>query len=60
MTSASMLALRERLKLTRMDLAKKLGISRNTLALYEAGRAEIPRTVALACAALAFGLPEME
>lgn len=37
--------------------ARALGVSRCTVKAYRAGK-RIPRQTALACAALAFGLPE--
>lgn len=53
---------RKALKLTQPVAAARLGIGTRTLASYEAGKwadgrpAEIPRTVALACAAIHHGL----
>jgi transcriptional regulator with XRE-family HTH domain len=38
--------------------AARLGIARSTLDRYLNGQKPIPRLVALACAALAYGLPE--
>jgi len=40
--------------------AEALGMSRNTIKAYKDGTAEVPKVVALACAALAFGLPPMK
>lgn len=54
---------RWRLGLTKTDAAEALGVSYSMYRYYEAGKredgraVEIPRTVALACAAIAFGLP---
>jgi transcriptional regulator with XRE-family HTH domain len=54
---------RDGLRLTQAEAAEALGIGLSTLQLYERGRrfeddrpVEIPRTVALACAALEAGL----
>ena len=57
MTPTSLLAWRRRRGLGKAAAAAALGVSRNSYAAYEAGRAPIPFTVALACAALAHGLP---
>lgn len=57
MTAVAFLAWRQRLGLTAVAAAKALGCSRNTIAAYEAGRTPVPRYIALACAAVAFGLP---
>ncbi len=57
MTPASFLAWRKRLGLTKIEAARRLGVGRNTILAYETGKATIPLYVALACAALAFGLP---
>jgi transcriptional regulator with XRE-family HTH domain len=43
--------------LNKSGAAKALGIARNSLQAYLSG-AKIPRAVALACAAIAVGLPE--
>lgn len=59
MTSASLHDWRIRLGYrNKTAAAEALGISRNTYAAYESGEQPVPRLVALACAALAFGLPE--
>jgi len=57
MTPTTFTAWRERLGLNTVQAAKALGCSRTTIQAYEAGRSPIPRYVALACAALAMGLP---
>lgn len=44
------------LGISRAELAKRLGIAPNTATAYAKGRRPIPRTVALACAAIAAGL----
>lgn len=43
--------------LTGAAASRILGIAPNTVTAYEKGRAEIPRHIALACAAVAFDLP---
>jgi DNA-binding transcriptional regulator YiaG len=50
---------RRRMELTQAEAARALGLGKSTVELYEAGqrrdtgaRVEIPRAVALACAAL--------
>jgi DNA-binding transcriptional regulator YiaG len=60
MSPTSLIALRKRLKLSVSAFAVLIGVGRRTLGLYEAGGSPIPKTVALACAAVAFGLPPME
>lgn len=47
---------RERLGFTRIEAAAALGMGRNQPQRYEDGQ-PIPRYVALACAAIAHGLP---
>lgn len=63
MTPDDFRAWRAGLNLTQKQAAERLGISTSQLTNYEAGvnrgsgrRAPIPRTVALACAAVAAGL----
>jgi transcriptional regulator with XRE-family HTH domain len=56
MTFAEFEAWRTRLNLSRKDAADALGINRNQPRRYEEGT-PIPRTVALAAAAIAYGLP---
>jgi plasmid maintenance system antidote protein VapI len=58
MTSDSLAAWMERLGFNKVRAAAALGISRNTLDGYLTGKHDIPKTVALACAAIAYGLPE--
>jgi len=60
MTPASLIAWRERLGLNRVRAAKALGIARNTLSGYEEEKQSIPLYIALACAALAYGLPPLQ
>lgn len=65
MTPAQFKAWRTRLSFSQEEAAQALGISKGSVQLYEAGRRRedgravlIPKTVALACAAVAYGLPE--
>jgi DNA-binding transcriptional regulator YiaG len=60
MKPGSVTALRKRLKLSQRAFAKALGVGTRTLSNYETGKTDVPLYVALACAALAFGLPPME
>lgn len=42
----------------RAELGRQLGISQDRLRRLLDGEVKIPRSIALACAALAYGLPE--
>jgi transcriptional regulator with XRE-family HTH domain len=57
MTPTDLISWRERLGWRRAEAARRLGLARNTYCAYESGHVRIPLYVALACAALAFGLP---
>lgn len=57
MAPADFIATHKRLGITRAALCRELGISANTGTAYAKGRQPIPRHIALACAALLFGLP---
>ena len=57
MTPATFRAWRKRLGLNRGQAAEALGCSRNTIPRWESGETEIPLYIALACAAIAHGLP---
>jgi hypothetical protein len=57
MTGAEFVALHKRLNLSRSAFCKQLGISENSGTAYALGRAPIPLTVAMACSALAMGMP---
>ena len=57
MTPTSLAAWMARQKLNKVETAAILGIARTTLDRYLDGRTEIPKAVALACAAVAQGLP---
>jgi hypothetical protein len=58
MTPATLSAWMTRLHLNKVQAANALGLARNTLDGYLAGRVRIPRYIALACSAIAQGLPE--
>jgi DNA-binding XRE family transcriptional regulator len=45
-------AWRQRLGLSKVAAAEALGLHHNTIARYESGELEIPRSVALACSAI--------
>jgi hypothetical protein len=60
MTSSSFLAWRKRLGFNKSKAALALGMSRNALMGYEDGSKKIPQYVALACAALAHGIPPID
>ncbi|PWC81263.1 hypothetical protein TSH64_01070 [Azospirillum sp. TSH64] len=55
MTGADFLAWRKAQGMTQGDAGDRLGVTRRTVQLYEAGEQPIPRTVALACRAIAEG-----
>ena len=57
MSPVSLKAWRERLSWTKTKAAESLGLSPNGYYAYETGQRPIPRHVALACAAIAHGLP---
>jgi len=64
MTNVDFKGWRKRMGMSQVEAAEALGLSRETVVQYEAGRrrdtgaeVKIPRTVALACSALAHGLP---
>jgi len=56
MTATDFIEWRKRLGLNRVQAAEALGMGRNQPKRYEDGTVEIPRYVALACAAIAYGL----
>lgn len=58
MTSASLIAWRQRLGLNKVRAAEALGCSRTSLDAWESGEHKIPRYIELACAAIVYGLPE--
>jgi hypothetical protein len=58
MTPTTLSAWMTRLGYNKSGAALALGLARNTLDGYLAGRVRIPRYIALACSAIAQGLPE--
>lgn len=60
MKPETLVALRKRHHLTQAALARQIGVGRRSLSDYETGKAPVPKLVALACAAVAFGLPGMD
>lgn len=60
MTGATFRAWRQRHALNRRDAAAKLGVHRNSITKWERDEsAELPIHIALACAAISFGLEPM-
>lgn len=59
LTAASLIAWRNRLGFKKAEAARRLGVSWTTYASYETGKTKIPLYVALACSAIAHGLPPM-
>lgn len=57
MTASDLCALIKRFKLNKTQMAIELEISRPYLNRLMNGESRIPRHIALACAALAYGLP---
>jgi predicted transcriptional regulator len=64
MTPATFTTWRQQLSLSRREAADALGVHIETIANYESGRRRdtgkpviIPRSIALACSAVAMGLP---
>lgn len=57
MSPASLQAWMDRLHFKKSKAADELGIARTTLDRYLEGDAPIPKVVALACAAIAQGVP---
>lgn len=57
MTGEDFIGWREARGFNRLQAEAALGISRETIRAYETGRHAVPRYIALACAAVAAGLP---
>ena len=60
MTPESLEAWRKRLGYNISQAANALGCNRNALAGWEAGKHPVPPYIALACAAVAHGLPPIK
>lgn len=60
MTPDSLAAWMTRLHLTKTQAASSLGLARSTLDRYLDGSVKIPPYIALACAAIAHGLPPIK
>lgn len=60
MTPRALWEWRSRLGLNKTEAAEALGLSRNGYTSYEEGRTRIPLHIALACAAIAYGLPPIK
>lgn len=60
MTPQSLTAWMTRLHFNKSQACLQLGIARTTLDRYLAGDVTIPRYIALACAAIAHGVPEVK
>ena len=57
MTPKELIDWRTRLGITQTRAAELLGCSRRAIQLWEAGKNDIPKNIALAVAAVQFGLP---
>jgi predicted transcriptional regulator len=60
MTPTALAAWMTRLHFNKVRAASELGIARSTLDRYLDGSVSIPQSIALACAAIAHGLPPIK
>lgn len=60
MTPEALRSWRERLGLSQYKAAEQLGCSRNAYIGWESGKNRVPLYIALACQAIANGLPAMK
>lgn len=60
MTAASLKAWRERMNFTQKKAADEIGCSVRSITNWEGGVADVPRYIALACAAIAQGVPPIK
>lgn len=57
MTAAELLKWRQRLGISQIKAAELIGCSRRGYQMWESGKSDIPKSIALAIAAIQFDLP---